>query len=111
MYAANSPRDHVVGLLQDEGAWVQLLDRLDRASASVSTASAERYISRHPDTLVVDVRDGKHAVEVLAERSTRSMCLDMTVLLFDRDVSVQTRQELATELDLLKGCPATFCTV
>ncbi|MBI2481835.1 MAG: hypothetical protein HYV60_25275, partial [Planctomycetia bacterium] len=92
MYAAISPRDHVVGLFQDEGAWVQLLDR---EGASASTVSTERYISRYPDTLVVDVRDGKHAVEVLAERSTRSMCLDMTLLLFDRDVSVQTRQELA----------------
>ena len=98
MYAAISPRDHVVGLLQDEGAWVQILDR---AGVPASTVSAERYISRHPDTLVVDVRDGRQAVELLAERSTRSMCLDLTLLLFDRDVSVQTRQELAMELDLL----------
>lgn len=98
MYAAISPRDHVVGLIQDEGAWVQILDR---AGLPASTVSAERYISRYPDTLVVDVRDGRHALDVLAERSTRSMCLDMTLLLFDRDVSVQTRQELAKELNVL----------
>jgi tetratricopeptide (TPR) repeat protein len=51
--------------------------------------------------MVVDVRDGKHAVNVLAERAAMSLCLDMTLLLFDRDVSVPTRQELATELNLL----------
>jgi tetratricopeptide (TPR) repeat protein len=98
MYAAISPRDCAAGLLCDRGGGVQLLDRAGVAATSISV---ERYLSRHPDTSVVEVRDGKHTVNVLAERATMSMCLDMTLLLFDRDVSVQTRQELALELDRL----------
>ncbi len=62
MYAAISPRDCAVGLLRNEDGVVQFLDR---AGVQVSSISAERYLSRHPDTLVVDVRDGKHAVDVL----------------------------------------------
>ncbi|KKK71026.1 hypothetical protein LCGC14_2918080, partial [marine sediment metagenome] len=98
MHAAISPRDCAVGLLRDEGGVVQVLDC---AGVPVRSISAETYLSQHPDTLVVDVRDGKHAVDLLAERATMSMCLDMTLLLFDRDVSVQTRQELAMELNRL----------
>jgi len=98
MYAAISPRDCAVGLLRKEDGLVHVLDY---AGVPVRSMSAERYLSQHRDTLVVDVRDGKHAADILAERSTMSMCLDMTLLLFDRDISGQTRQELAVELNRL----------
>ena len=80
MYAVISPRDHEAGLLCDENGRVRVLDL---AGARARSQSVARYFSRHPDTMVVEVRDGTHAVEVLGERATMSMCLDMALLLFE----------------------------
>lgn len=98
MYAAISPRDSVVGLLSDQSGVVQVLNS---AGIVIQSVSPEQYILRHPDTFVAQVRDEEHAIDLLAERSTKSICLDMTLLLFDRDVTPSTRQELAMELDQL----------
>ena len=93
MYAAISPRDVAAGLLRDEGT----VEILDSNGVAMTTVSLERYLSRHPDTMVIEVRDGTHAAGVLANRVRMSRCLDMTLSLFDREVSLDTRIDLGQE--------------
>ena len=97
MYAAISPRDNAVALFRDDG----FVSVLNPQGSSLADIPAERYFARHRDTSIATVTDAKHAVDILARHSEMSLCLDMTLLLFDHDITVQTRGELATELDRL----------
>jgi hypothetical protein len=98
MYATISPRDRVAGLISESNGHVQLLDS---NGAVLGSLPADAYYSRFPDTMVVDVQDAIQAVHELTRRSSMCLCLDMTLLLFDQDVSIATRRELAGELELL----------
>lgn len=96
MFVAISPRDGCFGIL--EGQKVKVLDREKRPRGKL-TATA--YFSRFPDTALVEVNTSDEARKALERYETRSLSLDMLLLLFDHEVSNSTRKQLARELDSL----------
>lgn len=97
MFATISPRDNLTGILDDDG----FIRIVGDAASKKSKISAERFLTHHPDTIVIPVQSETHAIEEGNRRRSMSMALDMFLLLFDSEVSVKTRRELAGALNRL----------
>src|SRR5579863_6982025 len=95
MRFAIAPRDSAVGLLSDDGSTLHLL----KGSAPESPAiSAEWFFTAYPDSSVVELADESQVGAVLANEQRASLVLDMSLLLFDTEVTLSTRGELARDL-------------
>jgi len=95
-----SPRDDVAGRVSADRTTVTLCDEYGAPSTAILPIGL--YLSRYPDTVALhDASQAASPRNILRNRKRLSVCLDMTLLLFDADVSLQTRREVAKELESL----------
>ncbi len=95
-----SPRDGFAALLADDQDKVGLVAPPSQEGRKIPVCN---YISRFPDTTAVQVADAQEALKHLSEHQDRSLAFDFALLLFDGEVSTETRSKIAHELeDLLE---------
>lgn len=95
-HALVSPAGNAVGVLSNDRAFVTLVSDADGSRLKVST---EQFIRTNSDFSVIDVDDENDAIRQLDERIIQSRCLDMTLFMFDPEIEVELREELADELN------------
>ena len=91
-----SPRDGWAGWLSDDCRVVRLISPESQKGKAVD---AGNYTSRFPDTAVVQADDADMVISRLADFQENSLALDFLLLLFDTQVSHETRASVAVELE------------
>jgi hypothetical protein len=93
-----SPRDGFACLVSHDRDEVVLLASVAQAGRTIPVCN---YLSRFPDTIAVRVSDRQEVIKYLGEYQDRSLALDFALLLFDGEVSRETRSKIAHELEEL----------
>tara|TARA_R110002111_G_scaffold262872_1_gene342334 strand:+ start:52004 stop:54112 length:2109 start_codon:yes stop_codon:yes gene_type:complete len=93
-----SPREHVTAILSDDRLSTQIFDC---SGKNLGSLTPKAYVSRFPDTSLIEITNQNDAITHLKAQTTQSMCLDMTLMLFDSEISFETRTEIAQELNKL----------
>ena len=93
-----APRDGLAVILDSRGSTECVYDA---NGISVPYPSSSAIELHDFESAIVSVRDAQEAVSILKQKADMSMCLDMVLMLFDDDISHQTKKKLAIALQEL----------
>jgi tetratricopeptide (TPR) repeat protein len=92
-----APSDRIAAALAADQATVSIVN--DRGIAE--EISVDRFVRVYRDFSVVSLANVEEAQRELERRVENSNCLDMVLFLFDAELPVELRREVAAELELL----------